>query len=56
MITYGEELIDAYEKEYGKEGLHELAQKTAKTGVYFKTPVFDGANYEDDIKPLLEDL
>ena len=28
-----------------------LAQRTAKTGVCFKTPVFDGANYEDDIKP-----
>ena len=43
---YGEELIESYEKEYGKDGLIELARKTAQNGVHFKTPVFDGANYE----------
>ena len=54
--TYGAELIDSYEKEYGKDGLMELARKTAKHGVQFKTPVFDGAQYDEDIKPFLEEL
>ena len=53
---YGAQLIDSYEKEYGKEGLTELAYKTAKNGIQFKTPVFDGAQYESDIKPLIEEL
>ena len=34
----------------------ELARKTAKHGVHFKTPVFDGAKFDKDIKPLLKDL
>ena len=38
-----------YEKSYGKEGIIELARKTAKDGVHFKTPVFDGADFEKDI-------
>ena len=54
--TYGTELIDSYENEYGTEGVLELARKTAKNGVQFKTPVFDGAHYDVDIKPLLEEL
>ncbi len=33
-----------------------LARKTAKNGVHYKTPVFDGADYDADIKPLLQDL
>ena len=53
---YGKELIDAYEKVYGEEGVMDLARKTAKRGVSFKTPVFDGADFETDIKPLLKDV
>jgi len=53
---FGKELIDDYEKQYGKEGLAELAQRTAKTGAHFRTPVFDGASFERDIKPMLEEL
>lgn len=53
---YGKELIADYEKKYGSEGLRELAQKTAKFGVFYKTPVFDGGNYEVDIAPLLEKI
>ncbi len=34
----------------------DLAHKTVKHGVHFKTPVFDGADFDDDIKPLLKDL
>ena len=49
-------LLNHYEKTYGKEGVMELARKTAENGVHFKTPVFDGAQFEKDIKPLLKDL
>jgi DNA-directed RNA polymerase subunit beta len=53
---YGAELIESYEKEYGKDSVMELAVKTAQNGVQFKTPVFDGAQYDSDIKPLLAEL
>jgi DNA-directed RNA polymerase subunit beta len=53
---YGDELIASYEKEYGKEGIMELARLSAAHGVAFKTPVFDGAQFDEDIKPLMEDL
>ncbi len=53
---YGKTLIDEYESAYGKEGVLELAKISAKKGVRFKTPVFDGAQFESDIKPLMERL
>ena len=34
----------------------ELARYSAQKGVHFKTPVFDGADLETDIKPLIEKL
>lgn len=54
--VYGSELVDSYEKAYGKDGLASLARKTAQQGVQYRTPVFDGAQYDTDIKPLIEDL
>ncbi len=53
---YGKDLILDYEKSYGKSGVQALAEKTAKTGVYFKTPVFDGARFDQDIVPFMEQL
>jgi DNA-directed RNA polymerase subunit beta len=53
---YGEELVKQYETEYSKAGVMELARISAKQGVVFKTPVFDGAQFDTDIKPLMEDL
>jgi DNA-directed RNA polymerase subunit beta len=50
---YGTELIKMYEHSYGKEGVQELAHKTVTDGVLYKTPVFDGANFDTDIRPLL---
>ncbi len=50
---YGTELVKNYEHTYGKEGLLELGHKTLEAGVLYKTPVFDGAHFETDIKPLL---
>jgi len=53
---YGAKLISAYEKSYGQDGLMELVRKTAQLGVFFKTPIFDGAQFDDDIKPMMEEL
>jgi DNA-directed RNA polymerase subunit beta len=52
---YGEDLIAEYEKTFEKEGIMALGRKTAASGVFFSTPVFDGANFEQDIKPMLEE-
>ena len=56
IYCFGKDVIADYESNYGKEGVMELARKTAEDGVHFKTPVFDGANLEKDIEPLLRDL
>jgi DNA-directed RNA polymerase subunit beta len=53
---YGSEMVAAHEKSYGVEGLHELAEYTAKFGMRFKIPVFDGGSFVDDIQPLLRDM
>jgi DNA-directed RNA polymerase subunit beta len=53
IACYGADMIKHYEQVHGKDGLHELAVKTAKTGLFFKTPVFDGPSFDDDIRPLL---
>ena len=53
---YGKELVADYEKKHGQEGINELAQKTAKFGVFYKTPVFDGGDFDADIKPLLNEI
>lgn len=51
---YGEDVITSVENSYGKKGLQDLAHKTIETGVAFKTPVFDGADYEKEIQPILK--
>ena len=53
---FGKDFIEKYESTNGQEGVMELARRTAKDGVYFATPVFDGASLENDIEPLLKDL
>ncbi|MBM3893495.1 DNA-directed RNA polymerase subunit beta [Candidatus Dependentiae bacterium] len=50
---YGTEIINDIEKQYGKEEILNLARKTVAQGVAFKTPVFDGADYEKEIQPFL---
>jgi DNA-directed RNA polymerase subunit beta len=53
---YGDELVNDIEKSQGREALQELAQKTAKSGVHFASPIFDGADFNADVKPLLDEL
>lgn len=54
--SFGSAFIDSFEKSNGKEGIMRLARKTSKTGVHFETPVFDGAHFDKDIKPMLKKL
>lgn len=56
IACYGKQFIEDYETKFGQEGILNLAERSAKYGVIFETPVFDGATYDDDIKPLLQDL
>ncbi|MCF7899461.1 hypothetical protein K9L05_02315, partial [Candidatus Babeliales bacterium] len=53
---YGNEIIDDIEKQYGKDALNSFAIKTIENGVAMSSPVFDGANYEKEIVPLLNNL
>lgn len=50
---FGAALITHVEKQCGKEEVMNLARKSAENGIAFKTPVFDGADYEKEIKPFL---
>lgn len=54
--VYDEEFIQYFEKEHGKEGVEELARIAARQGVMYKVPVFDGPNFDADIKPLLKKI
>jgi len=56
QLYYGKDLIDDYEKHHGRDEVTELARRTARYGVRFKTPVFDGGSFEEDIQPLLRSL
>ncbi len=53
---FGKEIVENYEKLYGKEVVLELGRKTSKFGVKFKTPVFDSPDYKENIQPMLSDL
>jgi DNA-directed RNA polymerase subunit beta len=56
IYCFGKDVIADYEANYGEEGIMNLARKTAEDGVHFKTPVFDGADLQDDIAPVLRDM
>lgn len=53
---YGADLVTAIEKDQGREAIYELARKTSQSGVHFSSPIFDGAKFETEIKPLLQEL
>lgn len=53
---YGKSFIASLEKDSGKEVVLDLAREAANSGVFFKTPIFDGADYAEEIQPLLRNL
>jgi DNA-directed RNA polymerase subunit beta len=53
---YGKALVDDLENRSGKEAVEMLVQKTAKSGLFIATPIFDGADFESEIRPLLKEL
>jgi DNA-directed RNA polymerase subunit beta len=52
--AYGDDFITEYERLYGIEGLELLVQKSARCGIFYRTPVFDGADFQSDILPILK--
>ncbi len=52
---FGQEVIDSFEEGHGKDGLLKLAERTVKGGVHFSVPIFQGANFETEIQPLLKE-
>lgn len=52
----GQELFSSIEKSLNDQELVELAQRIAREGMFYQTPVFDGAQWETDIKPMLKNL
>jgi DNA-directed RNA polymerase subunit beta len=53
---FGKDVAKSYEQAHGKDGMLQLARRIASQGVHFKTPIFQGADFEKDIKPLLQEL
>lgn len=54
--AFSKELIARIEEQDGQDALMILARKVAREGLHFKTPVFEGATFDGDIKPLLDKL
>jgi len=53
---FGKEMIDSMVKNYGEEELLNVGKHIAVHGLATRTPVFDGADYETEIRPLLKEL
>lgn len=53
---HDKDFILSYEKSFGKEGLLELARYIGKEGLSFETPIFNSAQFDTDIKPMLQKL
>jgi DNA-directed RNA polymerase subunit beta len=53
---YGPEVVKNIEDSYGKDSVFDLARKIAEDGLLMKTPIFDGADFETEISPLLKDI
>jgi len=54
--VFGKELVARIEQQDGQDSIMILARNIAREGVHFKTPVFEGATFDGDIKPLLDQL
>ena len=54
--TYGKECIQEFIDTHSKEDLMQLAKRTAESGVCFKTPIFQGVSFENEMRPLMEEL
>ena len=52
---YSKEIVAEIEQSNGKDGLFEFARKVSEKGVHFQIPIFEGADFERDIQPLLKD-
>lgn len=53
LDLFGAQFVKNIENTYGKDGLMDTARLVAKRGLHIRTPVFDGANYEEDVCGML---
>ena len=55
LLPYvGSDILDSLTKEYGEDVIFDVARTIHQEGLKLATPVFDGANFEKDIMPMLE--
>ena len=47
-------LLKALKRLVGAEALYGMARQISQEGMAFATPVFDGADYQTEIRPTLE--
>ncbi|MBI2352633.1 DNA-directed RNA polymerase subunit beta [Candidatus Dependentiae bacterium] len=52
---YGKEIVEEIETVHKKDGIMAFARKTAQHGVLYQVPIFQGANFEKDIQPILKE-
>jgi len=55
VAAYGETFVKEYAQTHGEEEILELARETARDGVLYRVPVFDGPDFNGEIRPLLRE-
>ncbi|MFA6526975.1 MAG: DNA-directed RNA polymerase subunit beta [Candidatus Babeliales bacterium] len=53
---FGKEIVDNLAKNYNEDELWKVAKNVAENGLAMKTPVFDGADYDKEIVPVLKGI
>lgn len=52
---YSKEIVSELESCHKKDGIMEFARRIAREGVHFEIPIFQGADFEADVQPLLQE-
>ena len=52
---YSKEIVKEIESCHKQDGIMEFARKTARDGVHFEIPIFQGPDFEAEIQPLLQE-
>ncbi len=50
---YGKDVVQEISAHHDKQEIMEFARKTAQQGIHYQIPIFQGADFERDIQPLL---
>jgi len=52
---YDPKIVKEIESSHKKEGIMDFARRTAREGVHFEIPIFQGPDFEAEIQPLLQE-